>query len=396
MDLSFLNFLNPARATQQPTAPNPDAPVPAAPVQQTPSSSPFGWLSQIRNDPLGRQAMIVAGLNMMMAPREDGGLAQVARGIASGLDYYNTMKTSAEDREMAREKHIQDVAHKAEQVRQAQIDNQTRGEANQADIESTRTTTRKTAAEAETAEKKLSAVVDKARAEAEKAKTEAEKEAIALATEKRIEALRKRYPELEESALLAEWENAKLAPQATRADIAYRRAAAGAQSAAAKKTQAELGAAELELEDLRAMTPEERNRLRVSRGSGSVSGQMQILNEYMKNWETMNPPPGDDKPAEKQQWFRERARVHNAQIEQMQQAKLNRISALNAIISNTNPESPEHQNAMAELLQLSQGMQAPGAAAVNGTANSGAAPAGRQVVRGPDGKPVFAVDAIPR
>lgn len=349
MDLSFLKAL-PIVSAFMPNQPPPQIPLAGA----TPSFVPdqpqapqrFGWLDTLRNDPNAKRAMLAAGLNMLAAPRGSDSLSTIARGAAHGLNYYDTKTKADADARMQAEKDKRALEKADEDIATARTNNQTLGQSNEAEL-------RKKQADAREAEGKVTALIQKAESDAAVAKTDAEKAAIELGVKRRIDAIVAANPELEKSAIVADYKNKALAPVATQANIDQSKAAAASSSATAARTKNLTEMEKLDTEDYKNLTPEQRKAQREATSRGGTPTAIQVTNAYMNNWDVLNPAPPSNDVAATQRHARKRAQAYNEQlVKNTQVAKMNEVSQLNAILMNSAPGTPAYENAMARLNAL--------------------------------------------
>lgn len=386
-----LNFLQAIQGTQAPVQ-NMGAPqIPLAGAtppfipDQAPAPQRFGWLDTLRNDPTAKKAMLAAGLNMLMAPRGSDSLSTIARGAAHGLDFYDAKKNADAQARMQYEKDTRQLAREDEAIAAARTNNETLGAKNQAELLEKQ-------AQARTAEGKVAALIQKAESDAAAAKTDAEKSAIELGVKKRIDAIVAANPELEKSAIIADYKNKALAPVATQANINQSNAAAASSSATAARQRNLTEMETIDTEDYKNLTPEQRKAQREATSRGGTPTAIQVTNAYMNNWDVLNPAPPSNDVAATQRHARKRAQAYNEQlVKNTQVAKSNEVALLNAILANTVPGTPEYDNALARLNAMGS---SPGMG--TGTAEPAASGAPRVMVRDKDGNIVPAVEAIPR
>lgn len=322
-----------------------------------PVGSGFSWLDNLRSNPDMKQAMLIAGLNMMMTQPGESALGSVGRGALAGLDYYSRKKKSDEAQSMQNRKDEMKLAQEAEQLKTAQLTNAELPNVQAAAAETTRLDQETKRLSNDKAQKTLGDLLRKAKAEADKADDEAQASKIQLAVEQRLEKLRQQHPEWEESIQSAKVEAAKLAPKKVRADITQSEAAAYNSTISAKAKKAELDA-------FNQLTPEEKKQLQMRNTTGGSSSAMeQNIAGIMQAWDTLNDKPADAPGQLK--WRKERAAYELSMRNKITtQAKVNRVQALKTVIE-TSEDPAAVAAAQQELSLLTQEEQAAAAAPHN-------------------------------
>lgn len=338
MDLSFLNPMNFTPAQDNVTTPQN-------------ATTGFGWLDTLRSDPIAKKAMVVAGLQMLNAQPGESALNQISRGALSGIDFYDRQNVANRQAQMQMLKDQADLAQKAEQLKTSQINNATLGEQNTEELRGKKVENDKRALDLVQAEKKFDTVFAKLKAEQKEAELKNESDEIKNKNLKRqqavLEKLVQQHPELEVKAAQAELELPTLKLNSERALANERNAAANLRSTQAKGAAEENEQAELLTEGMKALTP--RERLAKNTG-GNVSAQEANIAAQMENWEILNPKPTD--AAKAQKWQIKRAQFNQGLRENLNNAKINQVSAAKEVLLNAELFSPEEvANAKAILAQ---------------------------------------------